>query len=143
MACLEITAFYPISHNMTPFGYLQHIIQHIIQSRERSDVFMFYTILIIIGCLLVGLVTLHFINFKEWLVWACTEAEKQLGAGTGELKLKFAYNLAIKTFPVLAKLIPYQLFSILIKKALEKMKSMIESNEKIANILSTKKEGGQ
>ncbi|HEX3077918.1 MAG TPA: hypothetical protein VHQ24_13745 [Lachnospiraceae bacterium] len=108
---------------------------------ERCDLFMLYPILIIIGCLLVGLVTLHFINFKEWLVWACTEAEKQLGSGTGELKLIFAYNLAIKTFPVLAKFIPYSLFSALIKKALEKMKTMIGSNEKIADILSTKKVG--
>ena len=30
---------------------------------------------------------------KEWLLWAVTEAEKDLGGGTGKLKLRQVYDL--------------------------------------------------
>ena len=30
---------------------------------------------------------------KEWLLWAVTEAEKELGSGTGQLKLRQVYDL--------------------------------------------------
>ena len=36
------------------------------------------------------------VNVKEWLKWAVVEAEKALGGGTGQLKLRWVYDLAIK-----------------------------------------------
>ena len=74
-------------------------------------------------------------GFKEWLVWAVTEAEKTFGSGTGQLKLRYAYELAIKRFPNMAKFIPFSLFMKLVDEALVIMRKMIENNGKIANVI--------
>lgn len=75
-------------------------------------------------------------GFKNWLVWAVTEAESLFGSKTGKLKLRYAYELAIKRFPILAKLIPFSLFSKFVDKALEVMRNMIENNQSIADAIS-------
>lgn len=74
-------------------------------------------------------------GFKNWLVWAVTEAEKTFGSGTGQLKLRYAYELAIKQFPIVAKIIPFSVFSALVDEALVIMRKMIENNGKIANVI--------
>ena len=74
-------------------------------------------------------------GFKNWLVWAVTEAEATFGSGTGQLKLRFAYELAIKQFPIVAKIIPFTVFSALVDEALVIMRKMIENNGKIANVI--------
>lgn len=74
-------------------------------------------------------------GFKNWLVWAVTEAEKTFGSGTGQLKLRYAYELAIKQFPVIAKFIPFSFFSKLVDEALVIMRKMIENNGKIAGVI--------
>lgn len=68
---------------------------------------------------------------KEWLLFAVTEAEKQLGSGTGQLKLRFVYDLFLDKFSFLAKLISFEDFSKYVDEALEKMKELLESNEQI------------
>ena len=75
-------------------------------------------------------------GFKEWLVWAVTEAEKTFGSGTGQLKLRYAYELAIKRYPTIAKFIPFSLFAKLVDEALVTMRKMIENNGKIANVIA-------
>ena len=74
-------------------------------------------------------------GYKNWLVWAVTEAEKTFGSGTGQLKLRYAYDLAIKQYPVIAKIIPFSVFSWLVDKALIKMREMIAKNGKIAGVI--------
>lgn len=74
-------------------------------------------------------------GFKNWLVWAVTEAEATFGSGTGQLKLRFAYELAVKQFPIVAKIIPFSVFSKLVDDALVIMREMIENNGKIANVI--------
>lgn len=74
-------------------------------------------------------------GFKNWLVWAVTEAEATFGSGTGQLKLRFAYELAIKQFPIIAKIIPFSVFSKLVDDALVIMREMIENNGKIASAI--------
>lgn len=98
------------------------------------------TQLIIIGVVLllvivISILALRFSSFKNWLVYAVSEAEKALGAGTGKLKIRYAYDLAIKQFPAIAKVIPWSLFSWLIDKALVIMNDMIKNNGDIANKL--------
>lgn len=75
-------------------------------------------------------------GFKNWLVWAVTEAESLFGSKTGQLKLRYAYELAIKRFPILAKLIPFSLFSKFVDSALEVMRNMIENNQSIADAVA-------
>ena len=89
-------------------------------------VFLFVVIL--------GILALRFSSFKNWLVYAVSEAEKCLGAKTGRLKIRYAYDLALKKFPTLAKIIPWGVFSWLIDKALIVMREML-SNKEIAGYI--------
>ena len=68
---------------------------------------------------------------QEWLLWAVAEAEKALGGGTGQLKLRFVYDLFVSKFPVAAKFIPFALFSEMVDKALEKFNEMLSNNQKV------------
>lgn len=66
---------------------------------------------------------------KKWLLWACTEAETALGNGTGQLKLLFVYDLYLGKFPVVAKLIPFALFSKFVDWVLPAMRKMLENEQ--------------
>jgi hypothetical protein len=75
-------------------------------------------------------------GFKNWLVWAVSEAEATFGSNTGKLKLRYAYELAIERFPVLAKFIPFPLFNRFVDSALNVMRDMIENNKNIAEAIT-------
>ena len=75
-------------------------------------------------------------GFKNWLVWAVSEAEATFGSNTGKLKLRYAYELAIERFPMMAKFIPFGLFSRFVDGALDVMRDMIENNKNIADAIT-------
>lgn len=75
-------------------------------------------------------------GFKNWLVWAVTEAEATFGSKTGKLKLRYAYELAVARFPTIAKFLPFRLFMKLVDGALEVMRKMIEDNKSIAEAIT-------
>lgn len=77
-------------------------------------------------------------GFKNWLVWAVSEAEATFGSDTGKLKLRYAYDLAVERFPMFTKIIPFSLFSKLVDGALEVMKDMVENNKSIAEAITDK-----
>lgn len=68
---------------------------------------------------------------REWLLYAVTEAEKDLGGGTGQLKLRQVYDLFTVRFPWLVKVIAFSTFSDLVDEALVEMRSMLTRNEAI------------
>lgn len=68
---------------------------------------------------------------REWLVWAVTEAEKELGGGTGKLKLRQVYDLFVTRFTWLARVVSFDLFSSLVDEALKDMRTMLQSNQAI------------
>ena len=68
---------------------------------------------------------------KEWLLWAVIATEKELGAGTGQAKLRYCYSLFIDKFPALVTVISFELFSKLVDEALERMKKLLETNKDI------------
>ena len=72
---------------------------------------------------------------KEWLKWAVVEAEKFLGGGTGQLKLRYVYDLAIEKFPWLVNICTFEMFSSWVDEALEWMKDQIEKNARIENFI--------
>lgn len=74
-------------------------------------------------------------GFKNWLVWAVSEAEATFGSKTGKLKLRYAYELAIERFPTVAKFIPFALFSKFVDGALDVMRDMVENNKNIADAI--------
>lgn len=68
---------------------------------------------------------------REWLLWAVTEAEKDLGGGTGKLKLRQCYDLFVTRFPWLAKMVSFELFSAIVDDALEEMRDMLDNNQAV------------
>lgn len=68
-------------------------------------------------------------KIKEWLLLAVTEAETQLGGGTGQIKLSYVYNMFISKFPVAAKMITFAVFSLWVDDALDQMKKLLETNK--------------
>lgn len=93
---------------------------------------------VILGVILAIIVVgggIYINGFKNWLVWAVTEAESMFGSKTGQLKLRYAYELAIARFPILAKMIPFALFSKFVDGALDVMRDMIENNKNIADAI--------
>lgn len=68
---------------------------------------------------------------KEWLLLAVVKAEKELGGGTGKLKLRFVYDLFIDKFKFLSYMITFQQFSLLVDAALITMKELMDSNKKV------------
>lgn len=101
---------------------------------------MIYTIAIyLVTALITGVITLQFVNFKDWLLWAVTEAETRYGSQTGQLKLQYAYELATNKFKWLTKLIPYSVFKKWIDEALAVMKDMLTNNKKIAETIENTK----
>lgn len=66
---------------------------------------------------------------REWLLYAVTTAEKELGAGTGKIKLRYVYDMFVARFDWLAKVITFDMFSMMVDDALEQMKAMLERNE--------------
>lgn len=68
---------------------------------------------------------------REWLLLAVTQAEKELGGGTGKLKLRTVYDAFLTKFPWLAPVVSFERFSELVDDALEEMKKMLEENEAV------------
>lgn len=76
-------------------------------------------------------------NIKEWLKWAVVQAEKELGSGTGQLKLRLVYDWFVNTFPDIAKFITFETFSGWVDEALEWMRHQLESNDAVKCYVST------
>ena len=105
---------------------------------------MMANIAVIIGiCCVIGVIGFGIYQFiklekdkqleiaKEWLLLAVVEAEKKLGGGTGQIKLRYVYDMFIEKFKFLALMITFEQFSIMVDMALDKMRLMLSSNEKL------------
>lgn len=92
----------------------------------------------LIGC--VGLAIKKFVSMptaqqiekiKEWLLFAVVDAEKELGSGTGQIKLRYVYDMFISRFGWVAKIIPFSTFSAFVDEALDKMKDILADNDNL------------
>lgn len=72
----------------------------------------------------------------EWLLLAVIKAEKELGDGTGQLKLRFVYDLFIDKFRFISMLISFSQFSELVDQALDTMRDMLDSNKQIKDYVT-------
>jgi len=68
---------------------------------------------------------------QQWLLWAVVSAERELGGGTGELKLRSVYDLFVARFPWLAKLISFECFADMVDDALSEMETLLAENKDI------------
>ena len=73
---------------------------------------------------------------KEWLLLAVIEAEKALGSGTGQVKLRYVYDLFLSKFKYLSLVISFSQFSMLVDNALDTMRDMITNNKQVENYIT-------
>lgn len=73
---------------------------------------------------------------REWLLYAVTKAEKELGGGTGQIKLRYVYDMFVARFAWLARVISFEAFSMMVDEALERMKKMLESNKAMQELVN-------
>lgn len=69
------------------------------------------------------------LKVREWLLYAVSVAEDELGSGTGKLKLRMVYDMFLTKFPFLAKTIPFAVFSYLVDEALDEFKEMLAGDD--------------
>lgn len=65
---------------------------------------------------------------KEWLLYATTLAEKELGGGTGKLKLRYVYDMFVSKFPWVAKALSFDSFSSMVDESLGSMNDLLSKN---------------
>lgn len=73
----------------------------------------------------------------EWLLYAVTIAEKELGGGTGQIKLRKVYDMFLEKYPKLSVFVSFDTFSGWVDIALEKMRKMIDENPAAKNLINS------
>ena len=71
----------------------------------------------------------------EWLKFAVSEAEKLLGGGTGQLKLRQVYDWYCEKFPIISSIVSFRVFSKWVDKALDTMKTWLKQNTSVATYI--------
>ena len=72
-------------------------------------------------------------SVREWLLYAVAQAEKELGSGTGQLKLRYVYDMFILRFGSIARVISFEAFSKLVDEALYIFRNMLKDNQAVVN----------
>lgn len=80
-------------------------------------------------------------KMKEWLLYAVVIAEKELGEGTGSIKLRYVYDMFLSRFPKLAKIMTFLEFSMYVDVALDKMKIILDNNNRVRKLVGTERKG--
>lgn len=71
---------------------------------------------------------------KCLLSWVI-EAERDLGGGTGKVKLSTVYGTFVTAFPILKNFISFETFSVWVDEALDEMRKMLEENENLKQVV--------
>ncbi|MEK4713494.1 hypothetical protein [Sporosarcina sp. FSL K6-5500] len=105
----------------------------------------FVIVAIVVLLIFVGIMIFAFLKqpsegqlrkIKEWLLFAVTQAEVELGTGTGRLKLRYVYDLFITKFKWFAYLISFEAFSDLVDDALDEMRDMLATNRAVYDLVA-------
>lgn len=71
---------------------------------------------------------------KCLLAWVI-QAERELGGGTGKVKLSTVYGTFVTAFPILKNFISFETFSLWVDDALEEMRKLLEQNENLKQVV--------
>lgn len=82
-------------------------------------------------------------SVKEWLLYAVAIAEKELGSGTGQLKLRYVYDMFILRFPPVARAISFAAFSMLVDEALYIFRNMLKDNKSVKEYVGAADEAAE
>lgn len=83
------------------------------------------------------------LKVREWLLWAVTAAEKELGGGTGALKLRQVYDMFLQRFPNVAVKITFYAFSEMVDDVLVVMRKMLENNHAVKALVDGEESGDE
>ena len=102
--------------------------------------FAFWIVLFVI-CFALGMFLGKFIKksreekiqvVKNWLLYAVAMAERELGSGTGRIKLGQVYEQFLLVFPQLQRVISFDMFAKLVDDVLIQFQELVEENVTIA-----------
>ena len=82
-------------------------------------------------------------SVREWLLYAVAQAEKELGSGTGQLKLRYVYDMFILRFSAVAKVISFEAFSKLVDEALYIFRNMLKDNKAVSDYVGAAPEASE
>lgn len=77
-------------------------------------------------------------KIKKLLLYWVIEAETIYGSETGILKLRYVYGIFIAKFPLVAKLVSFDVFSFWVDEALDEMRKLLEENDAVYNLVIKK-----
>lgn len=69
---------------------------------------------------------------KDWLLYAIAMAERELGSGTGRIKLGQVYEQFLLVFPQLQRLISFDTFAKMVDDVLAEFAELVKENVVIA-----------
>lgn len=72
---------------------------------------------------------------KQCLLNWVIEAERDLGGGTGKVKLSRVYGWFVTAFPFLKNFIPFEVFSTWVDEALDEMREMLATNASLKTVV--------
>lgn len=72
---------------------------------------------------------------KQWLIYACIEAETLMKSKTGQLKMRYVYDKFNERFKWLSFVLTFEKFNELLEHALDEAKHLIETNPKIKELV--------
>ena len=75
---------------------------------------------------------------KEWLLYACVEAEKSLGNKTGEIKLRYVYDMFVDKFKFVSMFLSFEDFSDLVDDSLNIVEDMLDTNKNLKDYIDNK-----
>lgn len=102
-------------------------------------------IIIIASVSVIGYATFTFVKMptneqlakvREWLLYAVAKAERELGSGTGKLKLRYVYDMFILRFEPLSRIISFEAFSVMVDEVLEDFRAILETNDSVADYIT-------
>lgn len=82
-------------------------------------------------------------SVREWLLFAVAQAEKELGSGTGQLKLRYVYDMFILRFANVSKVISFEAFSQLVDEALYTFRNMLKDNKAVSDYVGAAPEAAE
>lgn len=94
-----------------------------------------YSLLIVIAIIVLYFVLSGKKSVKKWLLITVSLIEKEMGSGTGKLKLAQAYSDFVATYPIFSKVIPFAVFSLWVDSALEEMRHLLETNDFVRDFI--------
>ncbi len=107
---------------------------------ETSQIIV--TVVLVAFALAVSVFTVIFKGgVKQWLKWAVATAEAILGGETGQLKLRYVYDMAVERFPMIKYIVPFKVFSAWVDEALVWLNEQIKNNPAIRNYVQPINEG--